>query len=405
MREMKDSGIIHVGDIPKHWEMRRLRFLCSITTGNQDTQDADIDGLYPFYVRSPIIERSLKHTFYGEGVLMAGDGAGAGRIFHHAFGKYAVHQRVYRFFNFSKIQGRYAYHFLNNLFYTEMDKGSSQTTVPSVRLPMIMNFCLSLPPLDEQKGITKYLDCKCEEIDALTADIQAQIETLEQYKRSVITEAVTRGINNAAVLKDSKVFYIDMINFEWDVSKIGHICTKLSRTFEPIDTALICSNKGKVLVRDENLVGKMVSEDNAMQGIHIGDIAIHGMDTWHGAIALSEHKGKITRVVHVCDSSIDKRFVVYFLLNLAYRGVYKLISNGVRGNTSDFRSWEKVKSIAIPVPSSVREQNDICNYLDNVCRDVENITNAKKEQLSTLENYKKSLVYEYVTGKKEVPAI
>jgi type I restriction enzyme S subunit len=113
--------------------------------------------------------------------------------------------------------------------------------------------------------------------------------------------------------------------------------------FEPTDTALVCSNKGKVLKREENVVGKMVSEDNAMQGIHIGDIAIHGMDTWHGAIALSGNEGKITRVVHVCDSTADKRFIVYYLLSLAYQVVYKLISNGVRENTSDFRSWEKIK--------------------------------------------------------------
>lgn len=153
-----------------------------------------------------------------------------------------------------------------------------------------------------------------------------------------------------------------------------------------------------------NVTGIMASEDNAMQGIHKGDIAIHGMDTWHGAIALSDYDGKITRVVHVCDSTEDKRFIVYYLQHLAFQGVYKLISNGVRGNTSDFRSWDKVCDIYIAIPTSKGEQKAICDYLDTLCSYVDEIVAQKQDQLSTLEAYKKSLIYEYVTGKKEVPA-
>lgn len=120
------------------------------------------------------------------------------------------------------------------------------------------------------------------------------------------------------------------MNATWRLTKIGYICTKLSRSFDSEDIALICSNSGKVLIRPDNVTGIMVSEDNAMQGIRKGDIAIHGMDTWHGAIALSNYDGKITRVVHVCNSTEDNRFIVYYLQHLAFQGVYKLISNGVR---------------------------------------------------------------------------
>ena len=262
---------------------------------------------------------------------------------------------------------------------------------------------IPMPPLNEQRRIADYLDAKCAEIDALIADIQAQIDTLEQYKRSVITEAVTKGLNSDAEMKDSGIFYMAPMNAAWRLTKIGYICTKLSRTFHSEDTALICSNQGKVLVRPDNVTGIMVSEDNAMQGIHKGDIAIHGMDTWHGAIALSNYNGKITRVVHVCDSTEDKRFIVYYLQHLAFQGVYKLISNGVRGNTSDFRSWDKVCDIYITIPTSKGEQKAICDYLDTLCSRVDEIAAQKQDQLSTLEAYKKSLIYEYVTGKKEVP--
>ena len=260
-----------------------------------------------------------------------------------------------------------------------------------------------VPPTDEQHRIADFLDAKCAEIDALTTDIQTQIDTLEQYKRSVITETVTKGLNPNSEMKDSGVFYMAPMNATWRLTKIGYICSKLSRSFAPEDTALICSNKGKVQVRADDLTGIMVSDDNAMQGIRSGDIAIHGMDTWHGAIALSEYDGKITRVVHVCDSTEDKRFVVYYMQHLAFQGVYKLISNGVRGNTSDFRSWDKVRDIWIAIPETKEEQAAICDYLDSQCTAVEEVIATKKEQLEVLGEYKKSLIFEYVTGKKEVP--
>ena len=120
-REMKHSGIPWIGEIPKEWELKRLKYLCSIQTGNKDTQDADCDGEYPFYVRSPLIERSTTYSFEGESILMAGDGVGAGRVFHHAFGKYAVHQRVYILSNITDIHSYYLFYYISNLFNKVMD--------------------------------------------------------------------------------------------------------------------------------------------------------------------------------------------------------------------------------------------------------------------------------------------
>lgn len=285
------------------------------------------------------------------------------------------------------------------------ESGNGKLNTIRMRIPMDKFGGLYIPiaPKDKQKKISDFLDAKCGEIDILIKNIQEEIDVLEDYKKSVISEGVTRGLDCDSALKDSGIFYMGPIKETWSISKIGYICTKLSRGFLPEDTALVCSNKGKVLVRDENAVGKMVSEDNAMQGIKKGDIAIHGMDTWHGAIALSEYDGKITRVVHVCDSTEDKRFVVYYMQYLAFQGVYKLISNGVRGNTSDFRSWDKVKDIYIPLPESREEQKKICDHLDLVCKEIETAIDNKREQLDMLEQYKKATIYEYVTGKKEVP--
>lgn len=189
--EMKDSKIDIIGEMPQHWTTCRLKYLCSVMTGNQDTQNADENGEYLFYVRSPIVQRSNTYSYEGEGILMAGDGAGAGRIFHHAFGKYAIHQRVYCFYNFNNINTRYFLHFVSELFKKVMDKGSAQSTVPSVRLPMIQDFVFCIPPEDEQSKIVEYLDIKCEKINEIISEKENLILELELYKKSLIFEVVT----------------------------------------------------------------------------------------------------------------------------------------------------------------------------------------------------------------------
>jgi type I restriction enzyme S subunit len=189
--KFKDSGIDWIGIIPQGWKLIRLKYLCKIETGNQDTQDAVPDGEYPFYVRSPQVERSNKATFEGEGILMAGDGAGAGRVFHHAYGKYAVHQRVYRLSEIEGVLSNYLFFYISNLFGKVMDMGSAQSTVPSVRLPMLANFTICIPSPTEQCQIADFLDNKCTEIDSLIAIKQQKIEELKDYKKSIIYEYVT----------------------------------------------------------------------------------------------------------------------------------------------------------------------------------------------------------------------
>ena len=189
--EMKDSGVDIIGSMPASWKLCRLKYLCDIMTGNQDTQDADENGIYPFYVRSPNIQRSNKYTFEGEGVLMAGDGAGAGRVFHHAFGKYAIHQRVYCLHNFKNINVEYFLYFISELFKKVMDKGSAQSTVPSIRLPMIQDFLFCIPSEGKQGQIVKLLNNRCASINSIISEKEALVSDLESYKKSLIFEVVT----------------------------------------------------------------------------------------------------------------------------------------------------------------------------------------------------------------------
>lgn len=187
---MKDSGVEWIGSIPNHWQLIRFRFIANITTGNRDTQDANPDGIYPFYVRSPIVERSDKYTFDGEGILMAGDGAGAGRVFHLVDGKYAVHQRVYRFYDIKYMDKELLKYYLETLFSTVMDYGSAKTTVPSVRLPMIQDFPVCVPPMAEQARLIKYIKDHTATIERSIRVLEQKAAKLNDYKKALIYEYV-----------------------------------------------------------------------------------------------------------------------------------------------------------------------------------------------------------------------
>lgn len=430
MREMKDSGIQWLREYPANWNLIKIKYcLKERVDKNNPVRTTDIlsltakQGVIPYDQKEgggnkPKEDVSAYRLAYPGDIVMnsmniLSGSVGLSNYFGCVSPVYYMLRPIdkredVRFYNYifqSTVFQRSLYGLGNGILIKESGNGKLNTIRMRIPIDKFGGLFIPVAPIQEQKYIADFLDAKCTESDALTADIQTQIDTLEQYKRSIITETVTKGLNPDAEMKDSGVFYMAPMNAKWRLTKIGYICTKLSRLFKPEDTALICSNSGKVFVRPDDVTGKMVSDDNAMQGIHAGDIAIHGMDTWHGAIALSDYDGKITRVVHVCDSTEDKRFIVYYLQHLAFQGVYKLISNGVRGNTSDFRSWDKVSDIWIAIPKTKGEQKNICDYLDRQCKSIEKVIAEKKEQLEVLDEYKKSLIYEYVTGKKEVPAI
>lgn len=428
MQTMKDTKIKWLGEIPDSWQLKKIKYvLQERIEKNNPVRTTYIlsltakQGVIPYDEKEgggnkPKEDVSAYRLAYPGDIVMNSMNILSGSVgLSQYFGCVSPVYYMLRPKEKDDDVRYYNYIFQTTLFQRSLfglgngilikESGNGKLNTIRMRIPMDKFGGLYIPiaPKDKQKKISDFLDAKCGEIDILIKNIQEEIDVLEDYKKSVISEGVTRGLDCDSALKDSGIFYMGPIKETWSISKIGYICTKLSRGFLPEDTALVCSNKGKVLVRDENAVGKMVSEDNAMQGIRKGDIAIHGMDTWHGAIALSEYDGKITRVVHVCDSTEDKRFVVYYMQYLAFQGVYKLISNGVRGNTSDFRSWDKVKDIYIPLPESREEQKKICDHLDLVCKEIETAIDNKREQLDMLKQYKKATIYEYVTGKKEVP--
>ena len=406
---MKNRKIEWVGKIPEHWNIKRIAaFYC---LRNEKVSDRDY----------PPLSVTKKGILPQLDTAAKSDDGDNRKLVHK--GDFAINSRSDRrgscgisdydgsvsLINIVlKPRGEASNKYYNWLFHTEQFADEFYKwgngivdDLWTTKWQNMKKIIIPVPPLSEQKAIAGFLDKKCGEVDALIADIQQEIETLEQYKRSVITEAVTKGLDPSVPMKDSGIDYLGRINSEWRLTKLGYICQKLNRPVPEKAEALICSNKGKVVLREDVSVGLISENDRMYQGVKVGDLCIHGMDTWHGAIAVSSLNGKITTVVHCCDSREDKRFIAYYLQMLAFKKVYKAISNGVRGNTSDFRSWDKAGDIYIVLPNRETQQQ-IADYLDKKCKEIEGVIADKQSQIETLESYKKSLIYEYVTGKKEV---
>lgn len=258
------------------------------------------------------------------------------------------------------------------------------------------------PSLQEQRKIADFLDEKCSEIDALTADIQTQIETLEEYKKSVITEAVTKGLDPNVELKDSGVEWIGKIPADWDVFKGKYVLKYLQKPVKQEDDVITCFRDGEVTLRKNRREDGFTMSDKEIgyQGVDVGDLVVHGMDGFAGAIGISDSRGKASPVLNVLDSSMVKKFIMYYLRSMAYGNVFTAIATGIRVRSCDLR-WNKLANLPYPVPP-FEEQRQIADFLDQKCSEIDQTIYEKQQQLETLAEYKKSLIYEYVTGKKEV---
>jgi len=194
--ETKESGVEWLGKIPKHWEVRDLRYLADIDTGGKDTKDAVEDGEYPFFVRSQTEEQIDTYSFDGEAVLTAGDGVGVGDVFHYIDGKFDYHQRVYKISDFiDEVDGRYVYYYLKANLKMEIFKSNAKSTVDSLRMPMFKSFPVAFGDVDEQQEIINHIESQSNRIDNLIKKVMQCIEHLKEYRTALITEAVTGQID------------------------------------------------------------------------------------------------------------------------------------------------------------------------------------------------------------------
>lgn len=414
----KSSDIDWIGEIPSHWELLRMRFLCDMITGDKDTVNKVDDGNYPFYVRSPQIERINSYSFDGEAVLMAGDGVGAGKVVHYANGKFDFHQRVYNFHNFKDIKGILLYYYLKTLFKYKIEEGGAKNTVDSVRQPWLKDFPICVPPLAEQEAIAAWLDEKCGEIDAAIAKVDRELELIDELKQSEISRVVTRGLNPDAPLRSSGIDWIGDVPEHWTKSRIKHhICRSAAGVWGEDEKGneddVICFriadfNYGerrldfdKITLRNidaKQLEGRLLSK---------GDLLIEksggGDATPVGRVVYCNYSGKATytNFIHsiTLKKEVDSRFFLFYFNMLYSNKINLLFFNQTTGLQNLQVGDYLAQSLYLPPLS---EQQAIADYLDKKCVEIDELKEKLVKKRETLKELRQAIISEVVTGKRKV---
>lgn len=422
MHEMKDSEALLGKDLPSKWTVSKIKYvsqfqpscqLHGITaqsivtytpmecvkngyTINRTAEYSLIPSSLTSFEEGDIVMAKVTPCFENGNIavmsdLASGIGFGSSELF---------------VFRASRINTRFLFYWLQSSEFVEKAKASmtGMGGLKRVSPQYIQNAIIMYPDTSEQYHITDFLDTKCAELSSLVADIQSQIDALEQYKRSVITEMVTKGLNPDADKKDSNVRWIGQMPAHWECIRGKYILRYLQKPIREDDGVITCFRDGEVTLRSNRREDGFTMSDKEIgyQGIDVGDLVVHGMDGFAGAIGISDSRGKASPVLNVLDTKQNKRYVMYYLRSMAYSDVFVAMATGIRVRSCDLR-WNKLSELQYPVPP-VDEQEKIVNHIDAVLQRTNDVIADKQSQLATLDEYKKSLIYEYVTGKKEVGA-
>lgn len=415
MREMKDSGLQWAGDIPQYWNIAKGKHFMAVL----ERPVRDDDNVITCFRDGEVTLRSnRREDGFTVATVEAGyQGIEPGDLVVHGMDGFAGAIGI----SDSRGKGtpalnvlscsenkKYIMYLLRAMAYTEVFMALStgiRVRTCDTNWKKLKSLDYLIPPADEQQCIADFLDAKCAEIDALTADIQTQIDTLEQYKRSVITETVTKGLNPDVEMKDSGIQWIGNMPAHWNVIRGKYILHYMQKPVREDDGVITCFRDGEVTLRSNRREEGFTMSDKEIgyQGIDVGDLVVHGMDGFAGAIGISDSRGKASPVLNVLDTDQCKRYIMYYLRSMAYSDVFLALATGIRVRSCDLR-WNKLAELSYPVPP-LDEQNAIVKHIDSVLSKADAVIADKKAQFATLDEYKKSLIFEYVTGKKEVPCI
>ena len=412
---MKDSGIEWIGDIPVSWKiipnkylMRKEKKICPVYHG-EDILSLTMKGVI---VRDLDAGGKMPTSFDGYQRLEAGNllmclfdidvtPRCVGLIKQTGVSSPAYSQFVLRK-GADAAYYCYYYTMLDNdktLLHLAKNLRHSLTEDQLGAIPVIV------PPIEEQQRIADFLDAKCAEIDALTADIQAQIDTLEQYKRSVITETVTKGLNPDAEMKDSGIEWVGEIPAHWLVHPVYYYYgERKNKNYLGKEDNLLSLSYGRVVRKDINTSDGLLPESfNTYNIVETGDIIIRPTDLQNDKRSLrtglvKEHGIITSAYIDLCPiKQVDSRYFYFLLHAYDVMKVFYNMGNGVRQGLN-YSEFSRLMVFEPPY----EEQVAIADYLETKVIEVDVIIERKKEQMSVLNAYKRSLIFEYVTGKKEV---
>lgn len=396
MCDKKSSGVEWIGRIPVGWKVCKQKYEIELINGRAYS-DSEFEecGKYrvlrvgnlfsnPIWYTSSMELPMDKYCESGDllyswsmsyaPVIWTGERA----IYHYHIWKVKLSQNLNK---------RFVYYYLFAL--TDALRAQiHETTMGFITMGIMNNSYIAFPYLNEQHFIANFLDAKCAEIDALIADIQSQIDTLEQYKRSVITETVTKGLNPDAEMKDSGIQWIGDMPAHWNVIRGKYILHYMQKPVRENDAVITCFRDGEVTLRSNRREDGFTMSDKEIgyQGIDVGDLVVHGMDGFAGSIGISDSRGKASPVLNVLDTDQCKRYIMYYLRSMAYSDVFFALATGIRVRSCDLR-WNKLAELSYPVPP-LDEQNAIVKHIDSVLSKADAVIADKKAQLATLDEYK-----------------
>lgn len=302
--------------------------------------------------------------------------------------------------------------YLSYLFLTNQWRNQLRTRVYGVKVfsvtQTIFRFTnIILPPKDTQKRISDFLDSKCAKIDSLKNNIKKQIETLEQYKKSIITEAVTKGINPNVKMKDSRIDDVTKIPETWEEKKIKFLfdlVTELNHlSMDKVQLLSLYTDLGVFPHGEQEERGNKAVTVEGYKKVKKNDLVVNIILAWMGAMGISKYDGVTSPAYDIYrpkSENVNPKFYHYLFRTPWFAGECDKYGRGIM--KMRWRTYsQEFMNIKIPYPSA-EEQKNIVEYLDSKCTTTDKIISTKKQQLEKLEEYKKSLIFEYVTGKKLV---
>ena len=416
MREMKDSGIEWVGKIPKHWSVEKGKYILKYLQKPVKSDDGVItcfrDGEVTLRSnrREDGFTMSDKEIGYqgidkGDLVVHGMDGFAGAIGISDSRGKASPVLNVLD----SCCNKKYLMYYLRTMAYSDVFVAlASGIRVRSCDLRWNKLASLPYPVTDikDQSEIVQYIDKKCSEIDSISSDIQKQISVLEDYKKSVITEAVTKGINPDVEMKDSGIEYIGKIPCHWTLYRLKYILNERnSRSATGTELLLSVSQYKGVIPSSE--IGNRTMQADCLVGykqVKKDDLVFNKLNPGLARFGTSHFDG-ITSPdfsVYIVDKEkCSSVFLQYLFKTYRYVAKIKGDCTGVGDGFSRLYS-EQLYRFVVALPT-MEELESIVEYIETVVREIDSLISDKKKQLEILAEYKKSLIYEFVTGKKEVP--
>lgn len=416
MREMKDSGIEWVGQIPKGWELRRAKTL--FTQRNSKGNEIEVllsptqkYGVVPQSQLEGVVQVKEDTDLQMFKTVHKGDFVISLRSFQGGF-EYSLYEGVcspaYQvFYPTSPIcDTYYRYLFKSQSFISKMN--NLTVGIREGKNIQYVDFAKSqipVPPLAEQERIAAFLDAECAEIDTVLEKTRASIEEYKKLKQAVITQAVTKGIRGDRPMKDSGIEWIGEIPAEWSVVPFSKFARVSANLVNPSDYQDYLQVSPENIEKDSGklLPCKTVSEvgvESWNHFFHKGQILYSKIRPKLNKVCIAPFDGLCSADMYPIDTDNISKFVVYTILSNDFNQQVAMITEN-RVKMPKINQKELSKIIVV-LPANRMEQQEVVDYLDGECGKIDALIAKKQQYLTEIENYKKSLIYEYVTGKKEV---